>query len=96
MSIKLLQEQLTDVIDKSAKWELSLEFRFNEDQQLDIMSLISYWSNQLKGFGHKNHEDLYQSILKEDINHAIYNEAKIGFEYTKLCFEIRTQLKKRE
>lgn len=88
----LLKKQHADALNKCGEWEYSLEGRFNEDQELDIMSLVSYWSNQLNGFGHLNDEQEYKRICDEDVDGILYKEAKIGFEYSKQCHELHNLL----
>lgn len=89
----LLKKQYKNAIHKSSQWEYSLKGRFNEDQELDIISMVSYWDNQINGFGHLNDEIHMQSIQEEDINNILYKEAKIGFGYSKVCNELRHRLK---
>lgn len=92
----LLKKQYDDAIKKDSDWECSLAGRFNEDEELDIMSLVSYWSNQLDGFGHLNDEQEHKRICKEDINGILYKEAKIGFEYSKKCYELFNSIRELE
>ena len=83
-----------EAIQKSCQWEDDLEKKYNEDQQMDIMSIISYWENQLRGFGKQNDERLYESIRKEDSSGQLFEEAKKGFEYAKLCLELGPPVRK--
>ncbi len=83
-----------ETIEISGEWEKSLETKYNEDEELNIMDMISYWSNQLKGFGKNNDETHYADIRNQDSNQKLYEEAIIGFAYVKKCFELRTALKK--
>ena len=46
----LLKRQNDEALNKCSEWEYSLEGRFNEDEELDIMSLVSYWSNSFVSF----------------------------------------------
>ena len=77
-----------EAIQKSSQWEYDLEKKYNEDQQIDIMGMIAYWENQLRGFGKQNDERLYESIRKEDSSGQLLEEAKKGFEYAKVCLEL--------
>jgi exoribonuclease R len=77
-----------EAIQKSCQWEYDLEKKYNEDQQIDIMGMIAYWENQLRGFGKQNDERLYESIRKEDSSGHLLEEAKKGFEYAKVCLEL--------
>lgn len=92
----LLKRQYDEAINKCGEWEYSLEGYFNEEQELDIISLVSYWSNQLNGFGHLNDEGEYKRICKEDVDGILYKEAKIGFEYSKKSYEIRDSIREWE
>jgi hypothetical protein len=83
-----VKSRLNKAIQKSGQWEDDLEKQFNEDQQMDIMSIISYWENQLRGFGKHNDERLYESIRKDDISGRLFEEAKTGFEFAKICIEL--------
>jgi hypothetical protein len=51
--------------------------------------MVSYWVNQLKGFGKHNDDQLYVDICKKDINGRLFEEAKVGFGYATLCIELR-------
>jgi hypothetical protein len=77
-----------EAIQKSCQWEYDLEKKYNEDQQIDIMGMIAYWENQLRGFGKRNDERLYESIRKEDSSGQLLEEAKKGFEYAKVYLEL--------
>ena len=81
---------------KSCQWEEDLEKKYNEDQQMDIMSMIAYWENQLRGFGKQNDERLYESIRKEDSSGQLLEEAKNGFDYTRVCLELGSPVRKWE
>ena len=83
-----MKSRYDEAIYKSSKWENELETKYNEDQQADIISMVSYCDNQLLGFGKRNNTQLYESIRKEDISGQLYEEAKIGFEFSKLCIEL--------
>jgi len=83
-----------EAIQTSCQWEDDLENKYNEDQQMDIMSMIAYWENQLRGFGKQNDERLYESIRKEDSSGKLLEEAKKGFEYAKLCLEFGPPVRK--
>lgn len=67
--------------------------KYNEDQELDILSLVSYFDNIQRGFGILNDEQLYNSIRCEDVRGLLHEEAKNGFEFSKICFQLRTVLK---
>ena len=32
-------------------WEISLDSRYNEDEVLSIMNILSYWDNKHRGYG---------------------------------------------
>ena len=103
MIIILSQEEYTihktkyyETIQISGDWENSLESKYNEDEELNIMDMISYWSNQLKGFGKNNDETHYTDIRNQDSYGKLFEEATIGFQFVKKCFELRTALKKWE
>ena len=90
------KNMLNEATQKSCQWEDDLEKQFNEDEQMDIMGMVAYWENQLRGFGKRNDEQLYESIRKEDITGRLFEEAKIGFEYAKLCLELGPPIRKWE
>ena len=77
-----------EAINESGKWENDLEKKYNEDQQMDIMSMIAYWENQLRGFGKHNDERLYESIREKDNSGQLLEEAKKGFDYATVCLEL--------
>lgn len=91
-----MKSRLNEATQKSCQWENDLEKSYNEDQQMDIMSIIAYWANQLRGFGRQNDEQLYEGICKEDTTGRLFEEAKIGFEFEKLCLELRPSVIKWE
>jgi len=82
------KSRLQEAINESGKWEYDLNKKYNEDQQMDIMSMIAYWENQLRGFGKQNDERLYESIRKEDSSGQLLEEAKKGFDYATVCLEL--------
>ena len=88
------KSRLDEAIHKSCLWEDDLEKKFNEDEQMDIMSIIAYWENQLRGYGKRNDERMYESICKEDSTGRLLEEAKIGFEFAKLCLELGPSVRK--
>ena len=88
------KNRLNEAIQKYCQWEEDLEKKYNEDQQMNIMGIIAYWENQLRGFGKQNDERLYESIRKEDSSRQLLKEAKKGFEYAKLCAELGPPVRK--
>ena len=90
----VLNRRLVETIHQSCVWEDNLEKRFDEDQQMDIMSMIAYWENQLRGYGKQNDERLYADIRTKDVTGQLFEEAKIGFEFAKLCLELRPPVTK--
>ena len=90
------KNRLEEAIQKSCQWEEDLEKKYNEDQQMDIMGMIAYWENQLRGFGKQNDERLYESIRKEDSSRQLLEEAKKGFDYARVCLELGSPVRKWE
>lgn len=90
----ILQNKYLQIIKMSGEWEYSLETKYNEEQQLDIISIVSYLDNAQRGFGEMNDENHYKDICKTDITGELYKEVQIGFEFSKKCFQLRTILKK--
>ena len=88
------KSRLEEAIQKSCQWEKDLEKFWNEDQQMDIMSMIAYWENQLRGFGKQNDERLYESIRREDSSGQLVEEAKKGFEYATVCLQLGSPVRK--
>ena len=88
------KSRLNEAIHKSCLWEDDLEKKFNEDEQMDIMSIIAYWENQLRGHKKLNDERMYESIRKEDSTGRLLEEAKIGFEFAKICLEFGSVVRK--
>ena len=85
-----LKIKLHEAIKLSSEWEYSLETKYTEDQQLDIMSMVSYFDNKQRGFGKKNDERHYNNIRNEDV---LYKESLLGFEFCTRCLQLRTALK---
>ncbi len=61
-----------------AKWEISLESRYTEDEVVSIMNMLSYWDNKRRGYGKLNDEQLYLEERKEDENNRLFEEAMRG------------------
>jgi hypothetical protein len=59
-------------------WEISLDSRYNEDEVLSIMNMLSYWDNQHRGYGKRNDEQLYRDEREADKNNKLYDEAMYG------------------
>jgi hypothetical protein len=59
-------------------WEISLDSRYNEDEVLSIMNMLSYWDNQHSGYGKRNDEQLYRDEREADKNNKLYDEAMYG------------------
>ena len=91
---EIVKNKYLQTIKMSSEWEYSLEKKYNEDQELDIISLVSYFDNKLRGFGRYNDEQLYNSICDADVDGQLSEEAKIGFEFSKICFQLRKVIKK--
>ena len=74
----------TDVMTKKSEynnatdWEISLDSRYNEDEVLSIMNMLSYWDNQHRGYGKRNDEQLYLEERESDKNNKLYEEAMYG------------------
>lgn len=90
---EILKNIHLQTIKMSGEWECSLETKYEEDQQLDIISMVSYLDNKQRGFGKMNDEQHYKNICDTDFDGKLRKEAKIGFEFAKKCFQMRTTLK---
>ena len=74
----------TDLLSKNTEcnnatdWEISLDSRYNEDEVLSIMNILSYWDNKHRGYGNRNDEQLYREEREDDKNNILYDEAMRG------------------
>lgn len=91
---KLFKREYLQTIKKSGEWERSLERKYTEEQELDIIDVVSYLDNRQRGFGRLNDEQHYNSICSADVDKRLRKEAKIGFEFAKKCFLLRTAIKR--
>lgn len=89
---KLFKKEYLQTIKKSGEWERSLKRKYTEDQELDIIDVVSYLDNKNRGFGRLNDEQHYNSICSADVDNRLRKEAEIGFEFAKTCFRLRTAI----
>lgn len=75
-------------------WEDDVDNQYGEDDAMTIMGMLSYLENKERGFGHLNDEKLFQSERSSDIEGVLYEEAKKGFELSKICFQLRSPRRK--
>jgi len=91
-----VKSRLDNAMRQSCYWEDDLEKQYNEYQQMAIMSMIAYLEIQLRGFGKLINERIYEEIYREDSTGQLQEQAKIGFEYAKLCMELAHPVRKWE
>jgi hypothetical protein len=78
------ESKQTDLLTKkteynnATEWEISLDNRYNEDEVLSIMNILSYWENKHRGYGKRNDEQIYREEREADKNNRLYEEAMRG------------------
>ena len=79
----------------ATKWELGLDDKYNEEQVLTIIGILSYMENVERGFGHCNDQKLYNSERMEDADadNNLFAEACVGFAFSKKYILLRKQMK---
>ena len=75
-------------------WEDEVDRQYNEEDALTIMSILSYFENIERGFGHLNDELMFKSERQSDVHGVLFEEATKGFELAKKCIHLRAQLRK--
>ena len=75
-------------------WEDGVDRQYNEEDALTIMSMMSYFENIERGFGHLNDELMFKSERQSDVHGVLYEEATKGFELAKRCIHLRALLRK--
>ena len=75
-------------------WEDEVDRQYNEEDALTIMSILSYFENIERGFGHLNDELMFKSERQSDVHGVLFEEATKGFELAKNCIHLRAQLRK--
>ena len=75
-------------------WEDGVDRQYNEEDALTIMSMLSYFENIERGFGHLNDELMFKSERQSDVHGVLYEEATKGFELAKRCIHLRALLRK--
>jgi hypothetical protein len=66
--------------DNAADWEIGLDSRYNEDDVISILNILSYWDNKRRGFGKGNDEELYEEEREADRSNILYEEAMYGLD----------------
>lgn len=66
-------------------WNYVLD-NYDEEKQLTIEFLISYYVNKQNGFGHNNCEISYEECIKFDITGELNKLALIGAEFENELF----------
>lgn len=77
--INQTQNKLNDLSDYWSHIYMS----YSEEEQLIIEGFVSYYSNQLRGFGKHNDQQLYEENIKLDTDGSLHAIALIGFEMEK-------------
>ena len=72
------------------QYQVYMDNNYDEEKQIIIENFISYYMNQLRGFGHNNCELTYQDELKNDINGELHEFAIIGFHLLKKNYEMKS------
>lgn len=60
-----------------------IENNYEEEDQLIIEDLMSYYINEFRGFGHRNCKFTYQDNLQRDPTGELHKLARIGFDFEK-------------
>lgn len=74
------------------EYQRYMDDNYDEEQQVTIENFISYYMNQLNGFGHHNCQAAYQDELNNDIHGKLHEFALIGFHLLKENYELRKQI----
>lgn len=77
-----LLNNLTGLITGLRSWEAHVSQVYDEEDELSVESLLTYYENQSNGFGDENDEVLYQSIVNYKNGRKLVEEAKKGWDIT--------------
>eukprot|EP01041_Mallomonas_annulata_P009647 gene9647-20050_t len=79
---------------KANNWEAYVNGRYDEEDVLTIMGMLSYLDNIERGFGDLNDQLLFESERESDVHGILYKEAVEGSKLTKKCIHLLEQLHK--
>lgn len=79
-------------LNKEGEWELKLEKKYNDEQIISIMNMLSFLENEHNGFNHFNDKSLYEEERKADVTGLLYEEASRGFKISKKNIDMQNEI----
>lgn len=73
-------ENTTSSSNNYSDWELGLDARYQEEEVISIMNMLSYMDNERRGYGKGNDEACYKEERGADNSNRLYDEAARGLD----------------
>lgn len=79
-------------LNKEGEWEIDLEKKYNDEQIISIMNMLSFLENEHNGFSRFNDKSLYEEERKMDVTGLLYREACRGFKISKRNINLQNEI----
>ena len=79
-------------LNEEGEWEFYLEKKYNDEQIVSIMNMLSFFENEHNGFNRSNDKSLYEEERKTDVTGQLYREACRGFMIAKKNINLQNEI----
>ena len=79
-------------LNKEGEWEIDLEKKYNDEQIISIMNMLSFLENEHNGYSRFNDKSLYEEERKMDVTGLLYREACRGFKISKRNINLQNEI----